>query len=187
MTSIDPREICRIQFDAMRAGGLDAFTDHVHPHATNREARSEPLACRAEGPEAFLATALMLRSAFADLDWDVHDVVVEGELVVGHATMRARQTGVFHDYDAEGRVAAAFPPTGKRCAVTQTHWWRMADGLMVEHWANRDDLGMAQQLGWVPPRPFYLASMALAMRRARRAEARNGGPIPEGLNTAAES
>ena len=38
---------------------------------------------------------------------------------------------------------------------------------MIEHWANRDDLGMAMQLG-VPPRPRYLARMALAKRRAVR-------------------
>jgi hypothetical protein len=27
----------------------------------------------------------------------------------------------------------------------------MRDGLVVEHWANRDDLGMAMQLGWFDP------------------------------------
>jgi hypothetical protein len=25
----------------------------------------------------------------------------------------------------------------------------VADGLVIEHWANRDDQGMAEQLGWV--------------------------------------
>jgi hypothetical protein len=40
---------------------------------------------------------------------------------------------------------------------------------MIEHWANRDDLGTAEQAGWVPPTPLYLLRMALAKRRARRA------------------
>jgi len=44
---------------------------------------------------------------------------------------------------------------------------------VIEHWANRDDLGMGQQLGWTPPSPFYLARMAVATRAARTAAARS--------------
>jgi len=44
----------------------------------------------------------------------------------------------------------------------------MNDGKVGEHWANRDDLAMGQQLGWNPPTPLYLARMLLASRRARR-------------------
>ena len=40
---------------------------------------------------------------------------------------------------------------------------------MAEHWANRDDLGMGQQLGWNPPTPTYLVRVLVATRRARRA------------------
>ena len=61
-----------------------------------------------------------------------------------------------------------FPPRGRNFAVTQTHWFRMRDGRVAEHWANRDDLGMGQQLGWNPPTPPYLVRMLLAGRRARR-------------------
>ena len=44
----------------------------------------------------------------------------------------------------------------------------MRDGRVAEHWANRDDLGMGQQLGWTPPTPLYLARMLLATHAARR-------------------
>ena len=43
--------------------------------------------------------------------------------------------------------------TGKTFAATQSHWFRLADGKIIEHWANRDDLAMAQQLGWIPRQP----------------------------------
>jgi len=51
--------------------------------------------------------------------------------------------------------------------VTQSHWFRVDDGKIIEHWANRDDLGMAKQLGWIPPTPAYLFKMVRAKRRAR--------------------
>ena len=63
---------------------------------------------------------------------------------------------------------AVLPATGKTFAVTQSHWFRIDDGQITEHWANRDDLGMARQLGWIPPAPAYLHKMARAKRRARR-------------------
>ena len=69
---------------------------------------------------------------------------------------------------ASTEIAAVFPPRGRTFAVTQTHWFRMRDGKVAEHWANRDDLGMGQQLGWNPPTPGYLVRMLLATRRARR-------------------
>ena len=37
--------------------------------------------------------------------------------------------------------------------MTQSHWFLLEDGRIIEHWANRDDLGMARQLGWIPPTP----------------------------------
>ncbi len=79
-----------------------------------------------------------------------------------------RHVRTFVGYGADARPEQTFPPTGRRFATTQTHWFRMADGKIIEHWANRDDLGTATQLGWTPPTPAYLVRMLLATRRARR-------------------
>jgi hypothetical protein len=49
-----------------------------------------------------------------------------------------------HLVDLPGAVA-----TGRAFAATQSHWLRLADGLVIEHRANRDDLGMGLQLGWL--------------------------------------
>jgi hypothetical protein len=45
--------------------------------------------------------------------------------------------------------------------------FRFEHGKIAEHWANRDDLGQAAQLGWIPPTPLYLLRMAAAKRKAR--------------------
>ena len=42
-------------------------------------------------------------------------------------------------------------PTGKAVKVLQFHSFRIRDGLIIEHSAVRDDMGMIQQLGLVTP------------------------------------
>ena len=171
-THVDAKELCVRSIHIMADGNLEDLETVVHPDARNREAVDEPPATRGRGPAAFYATALWLRDAYAELRWDIHDVVAEDDLVVLHATMSGRHVGTFVGYDADARPKQAFPPTGKRFATTQTHWFRIADGKVIEHWANRDDLGTAMQLGWTPPSPLYLVRMLLATQRARRMAAR---------------
>lgn len=172
-TSTDPRALCLRSIEIMATGAEADFHAVVHPDAVNREAVDEPPACRVPGPTGFYATALWLRAAYSDLRWEVHDAAVDGDLVVVHATMSGRHTGPFVTYDADGGVEQAFAPTGRTFATTQSHWFRVADGLVLEHWANRDDLGTAKQLGWVPPTPAFLFRMARATRAAKRAERRD--------------
>jgi predicted ester cyclase len=150
------------------------FEEFVNPEFLNHEATDEPPGSRGRGPEAAYVTALWLRDAYADLRWDVHDVLAEGNLVVAHCTMSGRHVRPFVIYDDRAAVREVFPLTGRRFA-TQTHWMRIADGKLIEHWANRDDLGTAAQLGWVPPSPLYLLRAVLAKRQARRAA---GGARP---------
>lgn len=157
---------------AVAAADVDTLRRTVHPDAVNREALAEPPDTRGRGPDAFLATARWLRSAFTDLTFVVDTVVVEDDLVVTHGTMAGRQTGDFVIWTPEGTVERAFAPTGRTFEVRQAHFGRMRDGLVVEHWAVRDDQGMALQLGWVPPSPWYLVRCAVATARARRAAAR---------------
>jgi predicted ester cyclase len=155
-------------------GSYEDFVRVCHPRAVNREAKDEPPQSSVPGPEGFWATALWLRAAFSDLAFDVHEVVADGDLVVVHNTMSGRHTGPMITY-REGQVAGAMPPTGRRFATTQTHWFRISSGQVVEHWANRDDIGTAQQLGWVPPSPWFLLRSALATHRARREPRRRQG------------
>jgi predicted ester cyclase len=168
MNAAGDKATCVKGLKQLATGSVEDIAEFFGPEATNREAKDEPPATRGKGPEAIHATALWLREAHADLRWDVHDAVQEGELVVLHATMSGRQTGTFTAYAEDASVKMVFPPTGREFAVTQTHWFRMKDGKITEHWANRDDRTMGEQLGWNPPTPIYLAKMLLARRRARR-------------------
>jgi predicted ester cyclase len=165
-------QVCIDTIALLADGDRGAFERLVHPQARNRESVDEPPTCRVPGPAGFHAAAQWLRTAFTDLTFDVHDAVAQGDLVVVHVTMRGRHTGPMVVHRSDGTVREVFPPTGNTFASTQTHWFRLADDLVVEHWANRDDIGTAHQLGWVPRSPSYLVRMAAARGRARRAALR---------------
>jgi predicted ester cyclase len=171
VTTLDTsRAVALRSITLMADGSRSDFEDVIAPGAVNHEDAIEPPACRMGGPEGFHATALWLRAAFAGLEHRVENVVAEGDLVVIDTTMSGRHVAPFVVYDAQGAIDAVWAPTGKTFAVRQSHWLRVADGLVTEHWAVRDDLGQGFQLGWVPPSPLYLVRCAMAKRRAIRAK-----------------
>jgi len=169
MTADGPEDVVVRSLQAMSTGDPEAFRALIHPDATNQEAVDEPPDCRGRGPDAYLATSRWLRRAWSDLEFTVGTLVARDDLVVTHGTMAGRHTGPFVVYDADGRVARAFPPTGRSFRVDHAHFFRMRDGLIVDHWAVRDDRALGEQLGWAPPSPAYALRMMLATRRARRA------------------
>lgn len=166
--SADPIPLAVRSIHAMADGDWADFDLLYHPHALDRENQVQPPSSRVPGPAGFYSTALWLRAAFADLYYDIHHAIADGGLVVVNSTMNGRHAAPWAVYTDGGAVDTVFPPTNKICAVTQSHWFRIEDGKIAEHWANRDDLGMAKQLGWVPPTPGYLVKMARAKRRAKR-------------------
>jgi predicted ester cyclase len=157
---------------AMADGRRADFDPLYDPDAIDRENPVQPPSSRVPGPAGFYSTAQWLRAAFADLHYDIHHAVADEDLVAVNSTMNGRHVAPWSVYDQTGGMDTVFPPTHKTFAVTQSHWFRMKHGRVIEHWANRDDLGMARQLGWVPPTPVYLLRMARAKRRA------NAGSTP---------
>jgi predicted ester cyclase len=153
----------------MADGERSDFDVLIHPEARNREDVAGPPGGRGRGPDAFYATAQWLRSAFEGLSYEIDHVVADGNLVAVNSVMKGRHVAPFVTYAVDGSVDTVFPPTGRTFAATQSHWLRIEDGKIVDHWANRDDLGQAKQLGWVPPTPAYLFRMARAKSRAKRA------------------
>jgi predicted ester cyclase len=135
----------------MALGTLDDFRELVHAEAVNREAGIEPPECRGRGPAAWYATALWLRNMAPDIGWEIHEVIADGDLIAVHCTMTGHQTGDHTHYDTAGNVQRVIPASNRPFATTQTHWMRFKDGKLIEHWANRDDLTMNLQLGWLAP------------------------------------
>ena len=123
----------------------------IAPGWVNDEAMAEPPAAATPGPAGLRVTYDWLHAAYEDLHWTIHNIVAEGDWVVVHTTMSGRQVGPFVTYAPDGQIGQVFPATGRDFAATQTHWYRVADGQLIEHHANRDDMGQAMQLGWMQP------------------------------------
>ena len=90
-----------------------------------------------EGTKQFLT---MFRAAFPDLTYTIEFSVAEGDKVMQRVTARGTMKGDFMGMKA----------TGKSATWTESHIVRLADGKVVEHWANVDQVGMLQQLGLMP-------------------------------------
>jgi predicted ester cyclase len=97
---------------------------------------------RVNGPVAMRQTAEWLLAQFPDLHMRIEAMVAEG----GHGS----GAGLF-DGDEPGPLNGVVPPTGKRFVARQSHWFRVEDGKLAEHWATREDLPAMLQLGVVQP------------------------------------
>ena len=78
--------------------------------------------------------------SFPDWQWTLEDLVAEGDRVVARLTMRGT-----HQASAVPFLRG-IQPTGKAVVWTHHHTFRLAHGKVVEHWANRDDLGLLRQI-----------------------------------------
>lgn len=107
----------------------------IHPEYVNHEASAE----RRGGPDGVVATSEWLRSCFGALAYEIHHILVDGDMTAAYVTMSGTH---------EGGLPPGAPATHKPFAVKQVHLIRFAaDGRAVEHSAVRDDLGMIVQIG----------------------------------------
>jgi predicted ester cyclase len=71
--------------------------------------------------------------------------VAEGDMVVARVLSYGTNLG---------KLNGVMPPTGRHFVARQSHWFRVEDGRLAEHWATRDDLTTMIQLGVIrPPGP----------------------------------
>ena len=79
---------------------------------------------------------------FLDLHMTMEEIISDGDTVAVRILSEGTNLGALN---------GVVPPTGKRFVACQSHWFRVAEGKLVEHWATRDDLTAMLQLGVVRP------------------------------------
>ena len=86
--------------------------------------------------EAWLTIEKGFVNAFPDVHLEVLDQIAEGDLAATRVAMTGTQKEEFYGIPAEGAVGT----------LRVTFFDRVADGKIVEHWADADFGGFLQQL-----------------------------------------
>jgi steroid delta-isomerase-like uncharacterized protein len=112
--------------------------------------------CRNHGQQVGRAGLRMvlgeLKTNFPDSRLTALNSVAEGEWVVVRCSYTGTHRGTSH-FPVDGGMLVGVAPTGRSFEVQHIHMYRIADGKIADHFANRDDVGMMRQLGLLPPRP----------------------------------
>ncbi|TMD48040.1 MAG: ester cyclase [Chloroflexi bacterium] len=127
----------RIPLEAFNQGKLEVIDEVI---ADNSIDHGELPSGMPPGKEGVKLLVKALRSAFPDFKITIGLQVAEGDLVVQQATTTGTMKGEF----------AGMPPSGKTATWEAIHITRIKDGKIVEHWQVQDQLGMLQQLGFIP-------------------------------------
>ena len=116
-----------------------ASTNYVE-HATEPFRTEEP--GKVEGPKHMQSVIEWMVAQFPDVRMTVVALASEDDVVVARVLTEGTNLG---------KLGGVIPPTGKRFSARQTHWYRVRDGKLAEHWATRDDLTAMMQLGVLAP------------------------------------
>lgn len=136
MSEQDKSAMRRIPLEVFNEGHLDVVDQVVAEDYVEHVPLPGGLTGRA-GLKAFVTG---LRAAFPDFKYSLIHEIAEGELLVQHLSASGTMKGDF----------AGMPATGKHATWSEVHIARVANGMLAEHWAVYDQLGMLQQLGVIP-------------------------------------
>lgn len=89
-----------------------------------------------------------IQTTFPDLTLEVHELIAEGDRVIGLYTCTGTHLGVQRVPYVNGGFLAGVAPTGQKMSVRRVEVHRLENGLIVEFSAVQDNLGMARQLGF---------------------------------------
>jgi len=76
----------------------------------------------------------------------LHEVVAAGDWVAVRTTCQGVHSAE-PEIPVNGGIFVGLKPTGRSYTDQHMHLFKIVGGRIAEHWANRDDLGVARQIG----------------------------------------
>lgn len=130
----DNKRIALEYFDAFVKGDKAWWAKHVSPSFL----RHDPgLPYEVRGPAGLQHHHDVLLKGVPDLNLHIHTVMAEGDKVLACLRFRGTHTGEMFGY----------PATGNAIDVEVFDLFQLKDGVLVEHWAMVDSLGILKALG----------------------------------------
>jgi lactoylglutathione lyase len=93
-----------------------------------------------QGREGLLRILRTIDEDLGPLTYEQHHLVADGDLVAQHVTVRGTHRS------STMPLLADVPVSGRPVTWNFIHIWRISDGIIVEHWACRDDMALLEQL-----------------------------------------
>lgn len=147
--SIDAEKqlVRRVFEEAFSQGQLEVIDEVVAVGGVDHQHPDEPSFC-----DHLKEVVLALREAFPDLQFEITELIGEGEWVACHSFMTGTQSGPLRAPLLPAGGPPMLPPTGRSVRVPHMHMMRFADGKNTELWHVMDSLAMLGQLGLLPER-----------------------------------
>ncbi len=127
------KDVVAEMFRRQQAGDVTVLDDLI----------AQDLVNHAAGPQGREGLKQILQTIDGDLGpttMEQHHLIGDGALVAQHVTLHGIHRG------STMPLLADLPVSGRPAAWRFIHIWRVADGMIVEHWASRDDMGLLEQL-----------------------------------------
>jgi predicted ester cyclase len=128
------RDVVEELFRRQRTGDDTVLDDLVAPDMVNH-------AAGLQGRDGLRSILRTIEDDLGPTELELLHLIGEGDLVVQHVTLHGTHRA------STMPLLADIPVSGRPAAWTFIHIWRVADGMIVEHWACRDDMGLREQLG----------------------------------------
>jgi predicted ester cyclase len=115
---------------------LEEISQYIHPQMAFHF-RGETIRT---GPTELQALIAAWHRAFADLNFEIRDLLAEGERVAVRLRFRGTHVGEWK----------GIAPTNRQVTVTEMMFFRFEDGRLVEAWEDYDEYGLRRQLRGLP-------------------------------------
>jgi predicted ester cyclase len=134
---------------ALIRGVVDAHNRHDWQAAASAFATDATNHGRPAGRAGMERIYQEVYATFPDFHFELELLLSDGAWVTAYYSMSGTHLGTPH-LPVFGGLLHGVTPTCRQVVVPNIHLYRIESGLIVEHRAVRDDLGMMQQLGLLP-------------------------------------
>jgi predicted ester cyclase len=121
----------RWAYEGVAKGQVEVFDELVSADAIDHSAATD-----VRGVEGFKVRTRAVHASFSEIEVVIGDLLTEGDKIAWRWTLKGTPHGPF----------LGVAPTGKRVTMTGMNIQRVANGVVVEHWSNADQLGLLRQV-----------------------------------------